>query len=313
MSKATDRLLSKRFGVFNHYLFGMQNGSGKERNPKGIITSWNECVDEFDTDKLAYQLHQMGAGYYCITLMQGTKYMIAPNETFDRIGGTNPGEACSLRDLPEDLYRSLSKYDIDLYLYYTGDGPYLTKGVGDRFGMPDPRIKVTDQFVSNWAAVLEEYAVRYGDKVKGWWVDGCYEFLGYNNENLSVYYKAAKVGNPDSLVAFNNGINPTLQIDYSVEDITCGEFNDFIYIPESRYIDGVQTHMLIPLGVFPDNTYGGGAWGFPGCKRDKEYMLDFIRKSNAVGTPVTVDIFVRRDGSFDPEQMELLSYVGKNL
>ena len=58
---------------------------------------------------------------------------------------------------------------------------------------------------------------------------------------------------------------------------------------------------------------GGGAWAFPGTKRDKDYMLDYIRRVNAVGAPVTVDIIVYRDGSFDPEQQQLLEYVGKNL
>ncbi len=25
-----------------------------------------------------------------------------------------------------------------------------------------------------YASVLEEYAMRYGENVKGWWIDGCY-------------------------------------------------------------------------------------------------------------------------------------------
>jgi hypothetical protein len=38
-------------------------------------------------------------------------------------------------------------------------------------GWQDP---VTEVFVQKWASVLEEYTVRYGDKVSGWWIDGCY-------------------------------------------------------------------------------------------------------------------------------------------
>ena len=40
--------------------------------------------------------------------------------------------------------------------------------------------QVNDQYVQNWAAVAAEYSRRYGDKVKGWWVDGCYAHIGYN-------------------------------------------------------------------------------------------------------------------------------------
>ena len=29
-------------------------------------------------------------------------------------------------------------------------------------------------WVERWARVLECFAVRYGAKVKGWWIDGCY-------------------------------------------------------------------------------------------------------------------------------------------
>ncbi len=56
-----------------------------------------------------------------------------------RIGGTRPGEACSVRDLPLELSHELARRGIDLYLYYTGDGPYLDAEIGSRFGFTEPR------------------------------------------------------------------------------------------------------------------------------------------------------------------------------
>ena len=120
---AQDRFYGKKWGVFNHFLQVIQNDPNA-KNSYGKQTDWNTLVSEFDTEILAKNLHEMGAGYYVITVMQGTKYMLAPNATFDKIAGTKPGEACSTRVLIEDLYQSLSKYDIDLFLYFTGDGPY---------------------------------------------------------------------------------------------------------------------------------------------------------------------------------------------
>ena len=64
MSKASERFAAAKWGVFNHYLEGMQNGKGALRNPSGRITGWSEAVNEFDAEKLAYNLHKMGAGYY---------------------------------------------------------------------------------------------------------------------------------------------------------------------------------------------------------------------------------------------------------
>ena len=95
-----DRLLQKKFGVFMHFL--------RHNEPEG----WNQTVANFDVPQLARDLSDAGAGWFFITLMQGRQFMCAPNATFDRIGGTLPGEACSTRDLPKDLIAALTLHDI---------------------------------------------------------------------------------------------------------------------------------------------------------------------------------------------------------
>ncbi len=312
MSKATDRFLSKKWGVFNHYLIGMQNGSSPDRNPSGKITDWNTCVEEFDTEKLAFNLNKMGAGYYILTLMQGDKHICAPNATFDKYAGTKPGEACSLRDLPADIIRSLKKYDIDLFLYYTGDGPYRSTELKPDLQIGNPQTPVTVEFVTKWSEVMQEFAERYGTDLKGWWIDGCYRWFGYSDELLEYYHRAAKAGNPDAMIATNVKGTSNYGIGLATEEFIAGERNDFDMIAVDRIVDGTQSHYLAPLGILPPGV-GGGAWACGGVNRSKEYMLDFIKKSNAVGTPVSVDILVYRDGSFNKEQQELLEWVGKNL
>jgi hypothetical protein len=308
-----DRFYSRKWGVFNHFLYVLQNNP-ELKNSYGKQTDWDTLVNEFDTETLAKNLHEMGAWYYVITVMQGTKYMIAPNKTFDKIAGTKPGEACSTRDLVEDLYNSLSKYDIDLFLYFTGDGPYKNVEEGKRFGFIEPRVEtgVTKPFVEKWASVLEEYALRYGDKVKGWWIDGCYkEAFRYTDELLEIYYKACKKGNPNALVSLNNGVGEgDIIAGFTFEDFLCGEQNDFTVIPKQRFYGKAQAHILAPLGV---GEYEIGGWGVFGVKREKEYLLDYVRKVNAAGGVVSIDIGVYRDGKFDEEQKEVIGYVGKNL
>lgn len=311
MTKETDRLLEKKIGVFNHFLYRLQNNPQECNNLGRGITDWNELVENFDVEKLAYELHKMGVGYYFITLMQGSSHMIAPNKTFDKIAGTLPGKACSVRDLPMDLYNELSKYDIDLYLYYTGDGPWTDES-GKKFGYFDPRGDVTEEFVQKWAAVLEEYAVRYGDKVKGWWIDGCYrKYFGYTDNLLKYYYDACKKGNPNCIVAMNDGICENLTKNYENEDFVCGEYNSFSTLPKGRWIDGAQAHILAPLGHHA--SFEEGAWGQPGLKHSKEYMLDFVKKANALGAAVTIDIALYTDTTFDPAQTELIQYVTERL
>jgi hypothetical protein len=308
---AQDRLYSRKWGVFNHFLYVIQNDSSVP-NSYGKQTDWDTLVHEFDTETLAKNLYEMGAGYYVITVMQGTKYMVAPNATFDKIAGTKAGEACSTRDLIEDLYQSLSKYDIDLFLYFTGDGPYKSVEEGKKFGFIEPRdVGVTKPFVEKWSSVLEEYSVRYGEKIKGWWIDGCYkDWFKYTDELLEMYYKACKKGNPNALVSLNPGLREDLENGFTYEDFLCGEQIDFTLIPKQRFYGNAQAHILAPLGVGQCKL---GQWGTFGIKRDAEYLIDYIKKVNEVGGVLTIDIGVYRDGKFDEEQKETLKLVGKNV
>lgn len=319
---AQDRMMNNKWGIFNHYLYGSEKGV---TTLDEMAEEWNEYVNSFDTKRLAETLHEIGCGYYCITVMQGTRFLLAPNETYTKITGIEPGMACPRRDLIRDIGEALKEYDIDLFLYYTGDGPHFDTVAGPAMGLYEDYFagihgKVTPEFVRNWGAVLEEYAVRYGDLVKGWWVDGCYESLGYNNELLSIYYKAITKGNPDALTAFNSGTASFVSKDgsdtpikwYENEGFTCGEDNDFTYIFKERFTNGAQNHLLIPFGDYRDGNICNG-WCNTGVRRSKEYVADYIRKNNEAGAVITVDIFVDHQGRFDPEQVEALKYIGKKV
>ncbi len=312
MSKAQDDFLRRRYGVFNHYLYGNPSDTADVFYSRGA-SDWNAAVDSVDVDDLALRLHETGAGYYFITVMQGSRFMLGPNAAYDAIAGTKPGEACSRRDLIPELADALEKYDIALCLYFTGDGPHIDREIGPKFGYTDPRGQVTMDFVEKWASVLREYAVRYGDKIKAWWIDGCYEeAFGYTPQLLKPYYDACKAGNPDCLVAMNNGVFPEIRKHYPDEELTCGEFNDFEVIPESRFIDGAQTHILAPLGKgIEGNPWS--RWRSLGARRDGAYMLDYVRRANAAGMPVTIDVYIDSRGNWDPEQFEVLKTIGRNL
>jgi len=305
-----DRIYAKKWGVFNHYIADADEDA----------ESWNRKVDSFDVEKLADRLKEVGAGFYFITVMQGSKFMIAPNTTYDTLAGTKPGEACAHRDLIADLIRALDKRDIDLYLYYTGDGPYRDPVVGGRIGFVPPREGgVTPEFVARWAAVMREYAIRYGKGVKGWWVDGCYDgryrdriggINRYTRELLKPYAVAAKRGNPESIVACNNGVMAYYYKYGPLDEFTSGEFDNFVAIPPSRFIDGAQAFALIPIGVHPTRPDLGG-WGCAGVSRDKEFIADYVALVNKAGGVVALDVRTLPDGSWDEDHLEVLRAVGK--
>lgn len=307
--KYIDKFYEYRWGVFNHFLYVIQNNPDLP-NSYGKCTSWDELVNEFNVELLAKQLNEIGAKYYVITVMQGTKYMIAPNSTFDKIAGTKPGEACSTRDLVMDISNALEKYGIDLFLYFTGDGPYKNEETGKKFGFVEPReVGVTTDFVTRWASVLKEYSLRYGSKIKGWWVDGCYRnHFKYTDALLGLLYDACKAGNQDAIVALNGGLFSDLNMNYSKEEFVCGEFETLGFLPKERFVNGkAQAHILCPLG-----TQGcgiGASWGSFGLAYDPQYIADYVCDLHNAGGVITFDIGVYRDGSFAREQMDALKYI----
>jgi hypothetical protein len=290
----TDWFYKAGAGVFVHYLNGLQNNA-EQLHSFGKQTSWDQCVREFDTEKFAETMKEVGAGYVIFTIMQVTRHMIAPNATYDRISGYKPGEACATRDLVLDLYKSLSKRGIPLMLYWTGDGPRADSKAGPAFGCSTP---VTTEFVRKWASVVEEYGKRYGDKVVGYWVDGMYPFIGYDDEKLGIMARALKAGNPKRIIALNRGVDPKVLSYTRHEDFTTGEQNRFFDMPAERWLDGEQWHILSYLSP--------GSWGQPGCAYTKTELGDYLVEVHRRGGVVSIDAMLFRDGSLDRSQVELL-------
>lgn len=318
-----DRMRKRRWGVFNHYICT----PGSEKFYPGTnLLDWNKTVSRLDVDKVAYNLHKMGAGYYFITLIHGTHYMLAPNDTYEEILGVEKGTFCSKRDVVEELYYALKKYDIDLCLYFNCLSPFNTsfdrKSRATLTGVDIETSCVSQKdvfdicdgikFVEKWSKILKEFAVRYGDKVKMWWLDSCYDYSGYTEELLKYYHDAIKAGNPDALIGFNKAelivnFDGGLKKSCKYEELTCGENNFFNYIPPSGEIDGALTHLLIPIGV--DQKVFAGPWGARDTEYTNEFLKEYIDKVNEVGGIVTLDIHIEPDGSFDEKQVSVLKNI----
>ena len=300
---ATDWFSRAGYGVFVHYLNELQNNADALQS-LGRSTSWDECVREFDTERFAAAMAEAGAGYVIFTTHQRTRFLIAPNPTFDRLTGYKPGEACATRDLIADLHRSLSARNIPLMLYWTGNGPSADPKAAAALGFTAP---VNPAYVEKWAGVIEDYALRYGDKIAGWWVDGAYEKhgnLGYSDATLAPLARALKAGNPHSIIAFNPGVELT---PYSIHsDYTAGEQNTFGALPDSRWLGGQHWHILSYLGhERPDNHLSAG-WCEPGLKYTKRALANYVTIVNRKRGTVSIDILLYRDGSVDRSQLETL-------
>lgn len=317
----TEWFYNRGYGIFVHLLHNAVNGKDAIRS-MGRETSWDECLRDFDCDLFASQVKETGAGYVIITIMQVTKYMLAPNETFNRITGYKNGEACPTFDFIEILYEALHKQDIDLLLYFTGDGPANDKIAGDAFGYhgfhPGGN-KVTREFVEKWALVLQEYSLRYGKRVKGWWLDGTPGVIGYDNvELLKILTDAARAGNPDAICACNyygvlnefGAERKQVLMGTPFCDYTAGEMVHFEDVPVAPFIGESRWHILTHMGKsLTQYEYDG--WGKPGVRYTAEYMRDYYEKVHSHGGVITVDVCAYRDGHIDEEQIKAISGMKK--
>jgi Alpha-L-fucosidase/F5/8 type C domain len=296
----TDWFRKAGYGVFVHYLQDLQNDP-EQINSLGRTTSWDACVREFDVDRFADAMAQAGAGYVVFTMHQRTRFLIAPNVTFDRLTGYKPGEACAKRDLVDDLHQALHRKNIPLMLYWTGDGPREDAQAARALGWTGT---VTTDYVTKWAAVVREYGERYKDKVAGWWVDGSYRFIGYDEAKFGILAPALKAGNLRRIIAFNPGVEDRVRGYSRHEDYTTGEQNRFYDQPASRWIDGEQWHILSFLGS--GDSHIGAAWAMPGSKYTKQDLIDYVSDVNRAGGVVSIDVLLYRDGGLDRSQLEVL-------
>jgi hypothetical protein len=199
------------WGVFFHYLTG----------PETTSDDWNRRVDGFDVTLFARQLAEVGAPYCFFTIGQNSGHYCSPNDVYDEYVGRQPS-LCSKRDLIGDIQQALAPYDISLLVYLPSGAPSQDALAMERldwrwgFRKPWPSWggEMTGErlasFQQRWEAVIREWSLRWGEKVRGWWFDGCYfadaMYRSAEAPNFNSFAAAAKVGNPASLVAFNPGV-----------------------------------------------------------------------------------------------------------
>jgi hypothetical protein len=298
-NRNTDFLVEAKFGIFVHYLYGLQNSDDSRRKLSlGKSTSWDECVHDFNVKTFADTAAEAGAGYVIFTLMQQYRYMCAPNHVYDGFTGFLPGEACSTRDLVMDLYEALGRNDIKLMLYSTGEGPAKDEKAAAGIpwtGKPDVL------FQSRWYGCMKEYSDTYKEKISGWWIDGCYPWWDNDSANLANYSAHLKSGNPKAIVAFNRGVEPIGRY-VTADDYTCGERVDLDYPCEGRWVDDCQWHCL---------TFLGDEWAFTNTKYTDRQVIEYVKAIKANQGAITFDVGVYRDGNIAPEQVKQLISVRK--
>lgn len=240
------------------------------------------AVEAFDVDALAAQLHSSGAKYLILTLGQNSGYFNSPNSAYDNVTGYAAGERCARRDLPLDLSQALRAKGIRLMLYLPCQPPNQDARAQRAFGLPEGKQDqpLNPDAARKWATVIQEWSDRYGSAVAGWWFDGAYQNVRFNEEIAQGYAAAAKHGNPAAIVTFNPGVRV---IHYtSAEDYTAGELNEPLnQIPSSRWLGQSQWHGL---------TFLGSNWGQRDTRYSDAQWAAWARATAANGGVITLDM-----------------------
>ena len=310
------------WGVLCHYLGAPPSSDGGAE-----LTSedWNEQVGAVDVDALAEQLCSVHVPYFFITLGQNSGHYMAPNPTYDEYVGVSPSK-CSRRDLVADLYDALRPRGIPLLVYVTSGAPSFESQAVQRLGWAwgfegqTPGIWCERrtgmrlvEFQRKWETIIRDWSTRWGRRVCGWWVDGCYfadQMYRFEEEpNFESFANALRSGNPEAIVAFNPGVTVPLVCHSKHEDYTAGEISQALPECPGPWVerDGhkARYHVLSYLGSF---------W----CKGEQprfpdQLVVGYTKHVVSKGGVVTWDVPIQKDGLIPDAFIEQLRVIGESM
>jgi hypothetical protein len=290
-----------KWGVMTHYLADWQ---AQAHNVNMSVDEWNRLVDNFDAEGIAVQLQSVGASYYQISIGQNSGYYLSPNPTYDKLTGIQPSK-CSRRDLVGDLYTALHQRGIRLMVYLPSGAPDHDKAAVAALDWRNGPYK-NREFQLNWEQVIRDWSQRWGNKVSGWWFDGCYfpnsMYRSADAPNFASFAAAARAGNPNAILAFNPGVIYRIISITPEEDFTAGEIDkpDLITVRRSvgGKVDGTQIHVL---------SFLGEKWGMGNPRFTADQVVGYSQKVWAVGGAITWDVPVDLNGKISQPFLDQLA------
>ena len=328
----TDWLKEAKWGVFHHFLadtavyrafmpdevwndlratVGRPDFVFKLRADFGMsltVRDWNKYVDNFDVAALAKQLEELNAGYYFITIGQNSGFYCSPSRTYDEIVGINPSK-CSERDLISDLHKALTPKGIKLMVYLPSGAPHYDEAAKEALEWQKGDFR-NSEFQVKWESIIREWSERWGDKVAGWWFDGCYHADAmYRHEsppNFASFAAAARSCNSNSLISFNPGVLDPIITMTEHEDYTAGEMDTPLNVQcPGRWIEQAQCQMLSYLSCW---WYWTDRMRFTG-----EQVIDVTKRIVSKGGVVTWDTYFEPNGHIPEEPFNQLHAISKSV
>lgn len=308
----TDWFAACHFGISTHWTAQSQPVGEDDWLP------FEEAVNHFDVQRYVSQIATTGAQYIIFTSCHALQMLGAPCAAIDRVA---PGRTTK-RDLIGDLADACHARGLHFILYYnhscnTGDDPAWEHAVG--YHAADK-----SELVRNLKAIVKELGERYGSRIDAWYFDSCgsldprgvYDQVSTDLQGFQFpwedFVAAAKAGYAERLVTLSEGML-THFIFSSHQDYECGEANDLVAVPSSRFtVDRLQGHRWVCI----DNT----EWvhnrvmtplAKPRYRRD--LVVDYVRSCMKSNVPVTFNVDIDRTSTLSQESVALLREVSQGL
>jgi len=263
--------MSGGYGVMVHWLFA---------EPTNVV----EVTDSFDLAGFMADFEASGAKWLIFPFGQNRGAYAAPSATLRKYCGDKVG--LPNRDLVGEIAKAVhargKRFVAYLPIEVRGN-PLKTLVKWDE---GDP---ARTEFQQVWTAVIREWALRYGELIDGWWLDGYYgkeDWSATWSEPIDeeLWASALRAGNPKAAVAINNGEieavdKPERHVARIVPrakrlpDFLAGELfyvddgkccvsprKSVYWMPKGRYAEGtrVLNHVLFPI-----DGHWGLYWPWP--------------------------------------------------
>jgi hypothetical protein len=316
MKQNTDWLRKAGWGVMFHYLAM----PASDRKPSPLSAAdWQRHVDSFDVALFARQIQDIGAGYVIFTLGQNSGHFCAPNAVYDELTGLRPS-LLSQRDLVSEIADALSPA-VKVIAYLPSHAPALHEEAAialrctppwnaENWGFKRtlPGAENTDErlteFQRNWESVIRHWGESWGERVAGWWIDGCYFaerlYGGAVEPNFHTLAQALRAGYPERIVAFNSG--KTLEVLSDEQDYTAGEMANLFPVHYTRWgalspvMNNCQLHLL---------SFLGSHWGADEPRFSTEFVKGYTHHINEHGGALTWDIPISYQGKIPESFLRL--------
>ena len=298
-------MVAAEYGLMFHW-----TSQTKPRN--GPPKPYCGAVHDFDADRFADMVSQMGAGFVVFTTSHASFYFPGPNPAIDAI---LPGRTCP-RDLVKDLAKALGKHNIKLELYFHPGHDDNEWWQRTHFGEDKAA------YFDTWCKIIRQIGQQYGDQLAGFWFDdAAFTYYPFNAPWRKMT-AAAKTGNANRLIAYNSWVLPKLNDFYEVfageNALSTQMIDGGGYLPiggNGRFRGGPQEGLQGQITAIINGDWGHFKTDTPidPPQYSADVMVEKIEDSMRRRNVPLLDVEVYQDGTISPETFRMFQIVHREI